>query len=123
MRLSVIVRWVGHVWGVVSALFILGFMFEGHESMRPTAEEAVGLLLFPGGVVAGFAIAWWREGVGGLVTLGSLALFALWLFGQGHFLGPYFLLFAGPGFLHTANAAFGWWHASVEGSRTADPCP
>jgi hypothetical protein len=74
--------------------------------MRPTANEAVGLLLFPIGVVVGFGIAWWREGVGGLVTVGSLALFYLWMLGRDGRLpaGPYFLLFAAPGFLHTANA-------------------
>ena len=74
--------------------------------MRPTASEAVGLLLFPIGVVLGFGIAWWHEGVGGLVTVGSLALFYLWMFARDGRLpaGPYFLLLAVPGFLHTANA-------------------
>ncbi len=105
MQLSAVLRWTARVWGIVSFLLIAAFMVGGAESMRPTANEALGLLLFPFGVVVGFGIAWWREGIGGLVTIGSLALFGLWMFHRdGRFPGPYFLLFAGPGFIHTANA-------------------
>jgi hypothetical protein len=108
MRLSAVLRWTARVWGIASFLFILAFVVGGAESMRPTAGEAFGLLLFPLGVVVGFAIAWWREGVGGLVSVGSLALFYLWMLGRDGRLpaGPYFLLLAAPGFLHTANALF-----------------
>jgi hypothetical protein len=106
MRLNAVLRWTARVWGVATFLLILAFVVGGRESMRPTANEAVGLLLFPIGVVVGFGIAWWREGVGGLVTVGSLALFYLWMFARDgrRPTGPYFLLFSAPGFLHTANA-------------------
>lgn len=113
MRIDSAVRWIARAWGVAGTLVILAFAFGGGEGLRPTAAEAVGLLLFPVGVVAGFAIAWWREGVGGAVTVGSLALFYLWLFARSGRLsvGPYFLLLAAPGFLHAANAL---WLARAE---------
>jgi hypothetical protein len=70
-----------------------------------TAREAVAFLLFPVGVIAGFVVAWRWELIGGLVTVGSLALFYLVQFATGgQSGGPYFLLFAIPGFLHVANA-------------------
>jgi hypothetical protein len=106
MQLNVVLRWTARVWSIASVLFILAFVVGGRESVRPTANEAVGLLLFPLGVVAGFGIAWWRENVGGLITVGSVALFYLWMFARDGRLpaGPYFLLLAAPGFLHIASA-------------------
>jgi hypothetical protein len=109
MRLETVLRWVARAWGVASALLLLAFAFGGREHFRPTAGEAVALLLFPGGVVAGFLLAWRREVAGGLVTVGSLALFHLYEFAASGrwWLGPYFLLFAAPGFLHIAAALLG----------------
>src|SRR5262245_10853640 len=107
MRPEAVLRWVARAWGLASTLLLLAFMFGGREHFRPTANEALGLLLFPVGVVVGFAVAWRREGVGGLISLGSLALFFLWIFARdGRLRGvPYFfLLFAAPGFLHVAGA-------------------
>lgn len=101
-----ILRWTARVWGIASALLLMAFAFGGREHLRFTAGEVVAFLLFPVGVVAGFAIAWWRELAGGLVTVGSLALFHLYEFaGSGRWwLGPYFFLFAAPGVLHVAGA-------------------
>lgn len=106
MRTEVALRYVARALGIVSGLLLLAFAFGGGEHMRLTAREAVGFLLFPIGVVAGFVIAWRRELLGGMVTLGSLALFYLWLFYRDGALsgGPYFLVFATPGFLHVAAA-------------------
>jgi hypothetical protein len=101
-------RWIARVWGVASFLLLLTFMAGGREAVRPTATEAVALLFFPVGVVVGFAIAWWRDGLGGLLTVGSLAAFHVYVFALcGRWqLGPYFLLFAAPGFLHLADAVW-----------------
>jgi hypothetical protein len=99
-------RWAARAWSIASTLLLLAFAFGGREHLRLTAAEAIVFLLFPVGVVAGFAIAWWRELAGGLVTVGSLALFYLLLFARNGWVPvtPYFLLFAAPGFLHVACA-------------------
>jgi hypothetical protein len=106
MRADFVLRWTARVWSIASALLILAFVFGGSESFRPTVSEAVGLCLFPLGVVVGFGVAWWREALGGLITVGSLALFYLWMLTRDGRLpgGPYFLVFAGPGFLFLASA-------------------
>jgi len=98
-------RWIATAWGMASALLLFMFAFGGREHLRFTMGEAIAFLLFPVGVVAGFVVAWWRELAGGLITLASLVLFYLYAFiGSGRFPGLYFLLFAAPGFLHTASA-------------------
>jgi hypothetical protein len=106
MRPEAVLRWTARAWGMASALLLLAFAFGGREHLRLTAGETVGFLLFPVGVIAGFAVAWRRELAGGLITVGSLALFYLLLFARDGQLpaGPYFLLFAAPGFLHIASA-------------------
>jgi hypothetical protein len=106
MRAGIILRWAARVWGIASTLLILAFAFGGLEHLRLTPGEAVGFLCFPVGVVAGFVVAWWREGLGGVIAIGSLALFYLWMFARDGRVpgGPYFLLFAAPGFLHVASA-------------------
>lgn len=106
MQSETVVRWLARVWGLASILLLLAFMFGGHEQFRPTLNEALALLFFPGGVILGLVLAWWRDLVGGLVVVTSLALFYLLLFAwKGSVpLTPYFLLFAAPGFLHVASA-------------------
>lgn len=102
MQPVVLLRWVARAAGLASGLLLGLFLFGGQEHLRPTAAEAVGMLFFPFGVAAGFAVAWWRDGLGGLVSVGSLGLFYLWLFARAGQVPttPYFLLFAAPGFLH-----------------------
>lgn len=100
-----VVRSIARGGGLVSTLVLLAFVFGGAEPIRFTMDQAVAFLFFPVGVVAGFAVAWRHELAGGLITLGSLALFYVYLFVVGGRFpgGPYFLLFALPGFLHTAS--------------------
>jgi len=106
MRPEVVLHWTARVWGIASALLLLAFAFGGREHFRFTAAEAVVLLLFSVGAIVGYMVAWRRALVGGLVTISSLILFFLWLFARGGSSRgtPYFLLFAGPGFLHVASA-------------------
>jgi hypothetical protein len=106
MKSEVVLRWVARVWGVLSTLLLLAFAFGGREHVHFKAAEAVGFLFFPVGVIVGFLVAWRWELTGGLITAGSLALFYVWLYATGGKLaaGPYFLLFAAPGFLHVLAA-------------------
>lgn len=106
MTPEAILRWTARAWGVASTLLLCAFVFGGREHLQFTASEAVLFLFFPVGVVVGFAVAWWRELAGGLITVGSLAVFFLTVFAvSGRWLpGHYFLIFAAPGFLHVASA-------------------
>ncbi len=98
------VRWTARIAAVLCITVLASFLF-GEEFGSPTPREWIGLTFFPAGVILGLALGWWREGLGAIVTLGSLAAFYLYLaaFGGGLPAGPYFLLFASPGFLYAAS--------------------
>jgi hypothetical protein len=94
------VRWLPRVTSLVSVgillLFIIG---EGSGPNPITAREWVGLFFFPFGVVVGMLVAWRREVLGSLVSIGSLACFYT-VFGLvlTHTLprGGYFAFFTAP---------------------------
>jgi len=82
--------WVARIWSLVSFGFVLLFLFgeglNGHGA-RPTQGEWIGLALWPGGVVLGLAIAWFRAKLGGVIAIASLIAFYLWsLWDRGGFL-------------------------------------
>jgi hypothetical protein len=106
--LESILRWTARTWSVASTVLLLAFTFGGREHLRLTTSEAVAFLFFPVGVVAGFVVGWRREFAGGLITVGSITLFYLYMFAwaSSRPAGPYFLLFAAPGFIHLVNALF-----------------
>ena len=105
MRVVAFVRWIARIWGAASILLLLAFAFGGGEHLRFRTVEAVAFLFFPIGVIIGLAVAWWRELAGGLIAAASLAAFYLYALAVNErWVGPYFLLFAAPGFLHLAIA-------------------
>ena len=60
-------RWIARLWSVMSVLFVLAFVIGemGGGGSRPTAQEWVGLALWPVGVGLGLGVAWYREKLGG----------------------------------------------------------
>src|SRR5688572_29034557 len=95
--MALVVRWMARVLSVFITALIVLMATDG--AGLPTAAEAAVLALFPGGVVAGFVIAWRRERAGGLITVLSLAGFYVLMAVMGRVTGPYFLAAAAPGFL------------------------
>jgi hypothetical protein len=95
-------EWVARTASIVSVgLMVALFIGEGFHPSKVAAREWVGLLFFPVGVTAGMIVAWWKEGMGAAVTVGSLIAFYLvygYLFAS-HVGGWAFVTFAGPGFL------------------------
>jgi hypothetical protein len=96
--------------GSIASITLLLMLFVG-EGLHPSEiskNEWAGLLFFPVGVVIGMVIAWWKEGVGSVVTLGSLLGFYL-VWGylmRNHIGGWWFLVFASPGFLFLLHWLF-----------------
>ena len=89
-------------------LLILIFASEGFHPSEISNTEWAGLIFFPIGVVIGMAIAWWKEGVGSVVTLGSLLGFYL-VYGyllRNHIGGWAFIAFASPGLLFLLHWLF-----------------
>lgn len=96
-----LVRWAARLSSLASLGLLTWFLFSGGAA--PTVNEGIAMALFPGGVMLGMLLGWWREGLGGLLTVASLAGFYAWMaIVGGRASGPYFLLFAAPGFLFLA---------------------
>lgn len=92
-----VVRWIARAASLAS-LGLLGlFATSGGEA--PSTFEWVLLACFPIGVGVGMVLAWFREVLGGVVTLGSLAAFHLLLLLDESRppSGPWFLVLASPG--------------------------
>jgi hypothetical protein len=90
--------------GSIASITMLALIFFGEGSFRPSEisrNEWIGLAFFPIGVVLGMIIAWLKEGVGSVLTVGSLIGFYVvygYLFSN-HIGGWWFIVFASPGFL------------------------
>ena len=97
------VRWTARCLSLVStALLFLILVGDRFEISRIAAREWAGLSLFPIGVISGFLVAWWREELGGAITVFSVlafyVLYGLLLTGNID-QGWGFLAFGFPGFL------------------------
>lgn len=106
---TVIVRWTARISATVSVgiltLFLFSHLVAGE--LKPDSSEAVGLLCFPVGVIAGLTLAFRFEMVGAVTAIVSLMAFHVW-----HFLrssdwpgGIYFMLFTSPAALFLCS---GW---------------
>lgn len=105
-HLGAFIRWTARLWSIATLLILSAFIFGDAEPSKPTAVEWIGLAFFPGGVVAGLLLGWWREQLGGWITVFSLIGFYVWHFFTSGRLsaGPYFLLLSAPGFLFLITA-------------------
>ena len=92
------------MWSVASIGLILAFLVgEGFHPSQIKAHEWLGLIFFPLGITVGMVLAWWREGLGGAITVASLAVFyVIHIATSGALPGLAFLVFAMPGFLFLA---------------------
>jgi hypothetical protein len=108
-----LLRWTARILSLMSTAVLLLFLFgEKFEPSKITATEWLGLTFFPFGIVLGFAIAWWKEGLGGGITVGSLLGFYLiygWVVRDVN-LGWWFVVFAFPGFIFLACYALSRLH-------------
>lgn len=94
-----VIRWTARCWSVASLGVVL--LFLAGEPFSPSPGEWPLLLFFPVGVCGGMVVAWWREGLGGGITTGSLLTFyALHLATAGKFpSGWAWFVLAAPGIL------------------------
>lgn len=76
-------------------------MFRAWAREREALALDFGLAFWPVGVVFGLILAWFREGLGGLITTGCLIAFYLWnvILEGSPPTGPFFFLVAAPGVL------------------------
>jgi hypothetical protein len=99
-RLTGAIRWTARMWALVTMVVVV--LLSIGEGVHPAGPaEAAGLLLYPGGICLGMVLAWWKEGVGGMVTVVSLlAFYILHTVTAGRLpQGWAWLILAVPGFL------------------------
>ncbi len=97
-----VLRWSARVLSILSVGVVLLFAFgEGLNFSHFSARDLVLFVFFPLGVCLGMALAWRWEGLGGGITVASLAGFYLAhrLMSSGLPRGLAFLVLASPGFL------------------------
>ncbi|HMD97290.1 MAG TPA: hypothetical protein VKM93_08200 [Terriglobia bacterium] len=104
-RLVSALRWTARVWCVASVALVVAFIIgEGNNPSGP--KEWLGFLFFPFGISVGMILAWWKEGLGGSITVGSLlASYVVRRTFTGTFpKGWAWLAFAAPGFLFLVSS-------------------
>lgn len=110
-----VIGWVARALTIPCVGIILMFMIgEGFNPFHLSPREALLCLFFPIGVCVGMIVGWIREGLGGLITVVSLALFfvvhyAQWSRPPG---GPWFLIFSSGGLLFLVS----WLYARLRKS-------
>jgi hypothetical protein len=109
-----LVRWTARLWSIASiSLILLLCVGEGIYYTGPM--EWLGFLFFPLGISVGMILAWWMEGLGGSITVGSLIVFYMIYLATVGTLpkGWAWLAFSVPGFLFLLC-----WHRSRETSKS-----
>jgi hypothetical protein len=115
-----VLRWSARLSSILVVGVVLVFVFgEGLNLSRFTMRELVLFLFFPFGVCLGMALAWRWEGLGGGVTVASLAAFYLVhrVLSPGFPKGLALVAMAAPGFLFLLC----WWKEPQPNSRIANP--
>jgi len=70
------VRWFARATSILSiGLLLLFIIGEGSGPRAVASRQWIGLLFFPFGVVVGMLVAWKREALGSLLSIGSLVCF------------------------------------------------
>ena len=112
----IVIEWLARLGSIASVILLSMIFF--NEDFRPSEisrNEWIGLAFFPLGVVLGMVIAWWKEAVGSIVSVGSLMGFYL-VWGyllRNHISGYWFVIFAFPAFLFLVH----WLLNSVQERR------
>lgn len=105
----VLFRWSARILSIASTAMLLLFVFgEKFDASKVTGRQWLAFVFFPLGIIVGFVVAWWKEGLGGGITIASLLIFYLIfvLLLRGDLTrGVWFLVFAIPGFLFLAAYA------------------
>ena len=100
--MNIILRWSARILSIIVVGILLVFAFgEGLNLSHFSARELLLFVFFPLGYCVGMVVAWWREGLGGGITVGSLAAFYLVdrLLSSSFPRGFAFVALALPGFL------------------------
>ena len=75
-----LLRWIARIWSYIVVAFIVLFVgahLFGSEGIGLKLDDAIAFTFFPIGLTVGLIIAWWKEGLGGIIATGSIIAFHL----------------------------------------------
>ena len=105
-------RWAGRATSLVSIAVLSLFLSGGNEAL-PSGREWFGLALFPGLVVLGFVVAWWKELTGAVISIAALIAFHIWFAA----FGVYFALFTLPAIFFLISGGLRFRDARKTGTK------
>ena len=110
------VRWTARISSIpVIVVFLLMFFGEGFDPMKVKPIEWVMLLFGPFGFMLGMILGWWKEGLGGAITI--VSFFGAMLVGDYSGSGAtYMAVCAAPGLLFL----FAWFLSKAAGVPTEE---
>lgn len=99
-----ILRWTARLAALAVGATLLVILFASRE--RPKGSEWLGVAFFPIGVALSLLLGLWRELLGGVLALLSLATFYIIFIVVGKTLpqGPYFAILSSPALLQITSA-------------------
>ncbi|RLC58210.1 MAG: hypothetical protein DRH89_01630 [Candidatus Cloacimonadota bacterium] len=83
-------RWTARIWSYIVVAFILLFVGaqiveSGIDADSFSLMEGIAFAFFPIGLTLGLIIAWWKEGLGGIIaTISIIAFHLIMLFAHGN---------------------------------------
>lgn len=118
-----ILRWTARVSSlIVFAILLLFYISDGSDVSSIDTKQIIGLIFFPVGLLAGFALSWHSELPGGLLSMVSTAAFYLiygLLLNGSLDQGIAFLVFTIPSFLFALYGMTVEKRISMHGRNTA----
>jgi len=76
----IILLWITRIWSYIVVTFIVIFVgahLFNSEGIGLELNDAIAFTFFPIGLTIGLIIAWWKEGLGGIIATGSIIAFHL----------------------------------------------
>jgi hypothetical protein len=116
-RYNLLLRWTARTLSALCLGIIMMFIIgEGFNPTKLKVNEWLLFIFFPFGVAIGMVIAWWKENIGGLITIGCFILFyVVHYITNGWFPhGFAFFIFSSPGIVFILS-----WHYNHKKNKSA----
>lgn len=80
-KVAITIKWIARIWSILSLAFLLLFfgasIFSSGGADTFVFKDLFQFVFFPIGLTIGLIIAWKREGLGGIIAIGSIIGFHL----------------------------------------------
>ena len=80
-KAAITIKWIARIWSILSLAFLLLFfgasIFSSDGDGAFAFKDVFQFVFFPIGLTIGLIIAWKREGLGGIIAIGSIIGFHL----------------------------------------------